>query len=355
MKILLVGGTFDLNGGKNSSIISKIDFELNKYNNEVSTFNGGYYEKLKEIIDTAKEYQVIFWMANVPNELEKVRNIKDVNPYAIVIGSKRNDNKYKFVEVLNRSLEQRHNLTIQFSKIEDKLFNMLLFDPLGTSFYDGTSIEKLIEVLNNRLLFLLTTTRKNTYKSDKYIEVEDNEAFFCYTRKTAEIFHKTIEHDKGVTRFLGNSSFISNDRKTVYVTRRDVDKEFIDKDHFVATYIEDDKVFYSKNNDGNFYKPSKDSIVQNKLYKLLPNINYIVHSHCYVENAPFTKTPVPCGALDEIDEVLEVINKYYDNDLTKDYYAINLNGHGCLIFGNNIELLEQTKFITRHLPERLTK
>lgn len=353
MKILLVGGTFDLNGGKRSSLISKIDFELNKYNNEVVTFNGGYFNQLETIINTAKEYQIIFWMANVPNDLEKIRNVKDVNPYAIVIGSKRNDNKYKFVEVLNRSLMQRHNLTIQFTKIEEKVFNMMLFDPLGTFFYNGTSIEELIKILNNRLLFLLTTKRQNTYKSDKFIEVENNETFFAYTRKTAEIFHKTIEHDEGVTRFLGNSSFISKDRKTIFVTRRDVDKEFIDKDHFVATYMENDKVYYSKNSDGSFYKPSKDSIVQNHLYKLLPNINFIVHSHCYVENAPFTKTPVPCGALDEIDEVLEVIKNNYNNDLSKEYYAINLKGHGCLIFGNTTSLLEKTKFITRHLPEKL--
>ena len=85
----------------------------------------------------------------------------------------------------------------------------------------------------------------------------------------------------------------------------------------------------------------------------MPNINYIVHSHCYVDGAPFTKTPVPCGALDEIDEVKEVILKYFNNDYTKEYYAINLKGHGCLVFGNNLVLMKNTKYITRHLPEVL--
>ena len=40
--------------------------------------NGGNYEYLKELVEKAKNYEVIFWMANVPNELEKVRDVLDV-------------------------------------------------------------------------------------------------------------------------------------------------------------------------------------------------------------------------------------------------------------------------------------
>ena len=70
------------------------------------------------------------------------------------------------------------------------------------------------------------------------------------------------------------------------------------------SFSKDNKVYYYGD-----YKPSKDTVVQIKLYKLFPEINYIVHSHCYADGAAFTKTPVPCGSLDEIDEILYVIKK----------------------------------------------
>ena len=81
---------------------------------------------------------------------------------------------------------------------------------------------------------------------------------------------------------------------------------------------------------------------------MFPNINYIIHSHCY-----FTNTPVPCGILDEIDEVLEVVKNNYNNDLTKNYYKINLKCQGCLILANSLKDLKESKYITRHLPEKL--
>lgn len=355
MKVLLTAGTWDLNNGKKSGLIDKMYKLLKEYDEfNIDYYNGGNYNDLKNLVEKAKEYQVILWMANVPNELEKVRDVKNINPFAIVVGSKRNHydiNKdsleYSFVEILNKALLQRNNLTIEFSKLKDASnFKMLLFDPLGTSFYEGYDLEELVKALINRIKFIITTRREKTYQINKISEIPNNEEFFKYVREVAEIFHRTIEHADGVTRFLGNASFKQNQK--IFVTRRDVDKAFISKDTFVEAFLKDEKVYYYGT-----YKPSKDTVVQTRLYKMLPNINYVVHSHCYVEKAPFTKTPVPCGALDEIDEVLEVINKDFKNDFNKNYYAINLKGHGCLIFSNNIELLKQTNFITRHLPEKL--
>ena len=351
MKVLLVGGSWDKVGGKPSGLINKMYDELVKlYNKKNITFiNGGNYDALEKIIKTAPKYDVIYWMAYVPNDLSKVRDIKKENPYAIVIGSKRNDNnKYSFVEILNMALLQRHNLTIEFSKKEDK-FNMLVFDPLGTSWYNGNDLKEMIKALNNRIEFILTTRREHTYKASGSIDIPDNEEFLKYVRYASNVFQDTIEHAPGVTRFLGNASFISDDRKYVYVSERDVDKCNIDKKHFVCTYEEEGKVYYLGD-----AKPSKDAVVQIRLYKSLKNIKYIIHSHCYVKAAPFTNVPVPCGALDEIDEVMDVVNKHYNN-LELDYYAVNLKGHGCLIMSGSIDKLFDTKFVTRALPEYLNK
>lgn len=352
MKILMVAGTWDKQGGKSSGLIKKMYGLLSKYDDsEIDYFNGGDYNDLTNIILTAEQYDVIFWMANVPNTLPKIRNIKAINPYALVIGSKRNYyEEYSFVEILNKSLEQRNNLTIEFSKSdENPNFKMMLFDPLGTAWYDGYDLSEFVDILMQRLAFLLTTKRERTYSINENIEVPDNEDFFEYVREVAQIFHNTIEHADGVTKFLGNASFRGDG--VIFASRRDVDKSLIDKENFVAAYLgDDDRVYYYGEK-----KPSKDTVVQTRLYKLMPNINFIVHSHCYAEGAPFTKIPVPCGALDEIDEVVNVIKNFYNNDFSLNYYKINLIGHGCLIFGNSLDDMKNTNYITRHLPEYLER
>lgn len=350
MKILIVAGTWNEFGGKSSGLIKKMYDLLKKYDmTEIDYFNGGNYNDLTNIILTAKQYDVIFWMANVSNTLPKVRNIKAINPYALVIGSKRNYyGEYSFVDILNKSLEQRNNLTVEFSKSDESPnFKVMLFDPLGTAWYDGYNLEKFVDILMSRIKFLLSTRRERTYSINKNFEVPNNELFFEYVREVAQIFHNTIEHADGVTRFLGNASFRGDG--VIFASRRDVDKSLIDKENFVAAYLgDDDKVYYFGDK-----KPSKDTVVQTRLYKMLPNINYIVHSHCYAGDAPFTKIPVPCGALDEIDEVIDVIKNFYNNDFSLNYYKINLIGHGCLIFGNSLDDMKDTIYMTRHLPEYL--
>ena len=350
MKTLIVAGNWDLNGGRKSGLIEKMYVAMTKYSDwEIDYFNGGNYQNLENIIQTAWAYKTIFWFVNVPNDLPKVRNIKAINPLATVIGSKRNNNEYTFVEVLNKALEQRNNLTIEFSKTEDNPnIKMLLFDPLGAAWYDGYDVDKLVVNMVKRINFVNTTLRNRTHPLNLEAEIPDEEDFFEYVREVANIFHKTIEHADGVTRFLGNASFRKDG--DVYVSQRDVDKAFISKETFVKTkYSTNTKMLYYFGE----HKPSKDAIVQANFYNEFPNINYIVHSHCYVKDAPFTKTPVPCGALDEIDEVNEVIKNKFNNDFSKNYYAINLYGHGCLVFGNSLDDMKKTEYVTRHLPENL--
>lgn len=352
MKILMLGGNWDTNGGRPSSIINQIHNNLNSKLTEKDTltfYNGGNYSDLTTIIETVTDYEVVFWFANVPNNLPKVRNIKQINPNVLLIGSKSNiDNKYTFVDVLNRTLMQRHNLSILFQKQStEKNYSFLLFDPLGTEWYAGTDIAKLTDRLYDRISFLLTTTRRHTYKLEQKIEIQNNETFFDYVRDVAKIFHETIQHTDGVTRFMGNASF-RGPNNIIYVSERDVDKSLIDINHFVAAFtdFETDKTYYYGDK-----KPSKDTIVQTYLYSMFPNINYIIHSHCYIEGGVPTTTPVPCGSLNEIDEIKQAMEYGYRNNYNKTYYKFNLKGHGMLLMAATIDELKQTKYITRQLPE----
>ena len=139
-KVLIVGGTFDNEGGRPSSLIGNLitcfhdDAVFN-----ITSVNGGFVGDLhNEILPAVADFDVVLWFANVPNDEDKLRDVKSINPKAILVTSKRNDNnKYTFAELISRALAIKANLTVEFSKQPDWLFNMMLFDPLGNVFYDG--------------------------------------------------------------------------------------------------------------------------------------------------------------------------------------------------------------------------
>lgn len=346
-KILIVGGSWDLNGGRESGFIKKFYLELSTYNNNITYLNGGNYDDLQIILNSVKNYDVVCWFANVDNSLPKIRSVKKINPYTILIGSKRNDNnKYSFVEVLNRTLMERHNLSIEFSK-QKEIYKMLLFDPLGSKWYEGTSISDLVQNLYKRLLFISNAKREHTYNIEGQIEIPNNEEFFSFVRKAAETFHKTIAHSEGVTKFMGNASFRGKDNY-LFVSKRDVDKSNIDKNNFVACQLNNGILYYYGDT-----KPSKDTISQANLYNLFPNINYMIHSHCYAIDGKYTEMPVPCGSLDEIDEITKVIDNQYGGNYGLSLYKINYLGHGCLLLGKSVDDLKTTHFIPRIFPEEL--
>ena len=39
----------------------------------------------------------------------------------------------------------------------------------------------------------------------------------------------------------------------------------------------------------------------------LPKIRYMLHSHVYIKDAPTIVSTLPCGALEEADEILKYI------------------------------------------------
>jgi hypothetical protein len=108
--------------------------------------------------------------------------------------------------------------------------------------------------------------------------------------------------------------------------------------------MEDGKLYYCGDN-----KPSVDTPIQMRLYDALPNIRYMIHSHCYIENAPFTKKSIPCGAIEEVDEVLSLIDKKWGRDHF--LYCINLKGHGSIVMAKDAAMLNHIRYVGRHLPE----
>ena len=126
-----------------------------------------------------------------------------------------------------------------------------------------------------------------------------------------------------------------------------MNKEFIAIDDFVPVYLENKKIYYCGKN-----KPSVDTPIQVRLYQLLPNINYMIHTHCYIDGAPYTKKVLPCGAIEEVEEILQVLKKHYQN-LNEDFYLINLLGHGSIMMSKNPNQLKNIHVIGRNLPENM--
>lgn len=370
-RILFVGGNWDLNGGRKSKIVE----EFAKFLPNVTVYNGGIFNDLNDILESCVNYDIVLWWANVSNDLPKIRNVKDINYKVMLVSSKRNvDRKYSFQDLLQRSFSLKSNLTIEFGMVDNKYY-MRLFDPLGNMWYEGFSIKMCSKILIERLNFIRIITRESTVSNeenvgalawffnmfkDEMYESNDNpfvpikEEFLEIVRNYAYKFAEATFETKDVKRFLGNASFRCpkgfpsfRDGKYIFVSKRNVNKEFIGIKEFVPVYLEDGKLFYCGDN-----KPSVDSPIQVRLYSLLPNINYMIHSHCYIENAPYTDVVLPCGALEEVDEIKNVIKKYYDNDYNKDFYVVNLLGHGSIMMSNKPSQLKNIRMVGRKLPEK---
>lgn len=356
--ILLIGGTFNELGGKPSGLIKKIE---NCLDGNVTCFNGGTYESLRNIIESTPNYDYVFWFANVEdNSLAKIRNVKDYAPKCMLITSKRNDNsKYDFEELLQRALATKSNLCFEFSKLEDKVFNIRIFDPLGCVWYDGTSIEDAVKSCLDRLSFLSSVTRKPSINKEDSLNIvfdENDKKFLEFVKESANTFHKLMCLPEKVDRFVGNASLRFKTptrcmngfpamRKEDYIliSRRNVDKTGISEKDFVPCYLDenDNTIFLGEN------KPSVDTPVQLRLFRELKNIDYILHGHCYINGAPITKKAIPCGAIEEVEEILKCVNK------DDDFVVLNLRGHGCLILSSaeRLDEMKNVEFIVRPLPE----
>lgn len=346
---LIVGGTFDEKGGRPSGFVDKFTKDLHN----IKVINGGYYSSLTDIVDSIGKdgYEYVLWWANIPNDLPKIRDIKSLYPNIMLVTSKRNNKEYSKQEIIARALRDKANLIVEFDKTEGLPFRMRVSDPLGNVFYNGKNLEEMQTRLLARIIFLKGgVTRRKTYISGKESsDAKVDERFLEIVKGFANRFHELINPMES-TRFLGNASqrfrcergFPSQrlDDNRILVSRRNVRKESLQSSEFVEVYEEYDKLYFNGK-----YKPSVDTPIQFELYKRLPKINYMVHSHVYVKSAPCTRMILPCGALEEIDEIMEVVNKYgYSEN-----FCINLKGHGCTIFASDLDYFDKIEFIEREL------
>lgn len=352
MFALVVAGTFDDKGGRPSSYAQKLFAHINR--DRVTFYNGGWYDDLISCSYSAKEYNVIIWLADIPNNKYKILPlIKERNPHCILVSSKYNvDGKYSYLDIISRALNSKSNLLIEFNR-KGKTIIATIWDPLGNVYcFQETDVDEVSVSLFDRLdeLSLFTRVASEELPPDHSVSVPNEEDFFSLAREYANEFHDII-HAVNAERFLGNlsfrcesgfPSFKSDDQSVIYVSKRNIDKRHIDAGGFVAIRqgCRGDVLYYGKQ------KPSVDSPINIKLYQTFPNIKYILHSHVYVKNAPMTSRVIPCGAIEEVDDVSSVIVNKGTN-----FFCVNLRGHGMLVASDDVSKMRNLEFVARPLPE----
>jgi hypothetical protein len=354
MRVLLVAGRFDDQGGRPSGYAKKLGRALAVQlpSMSLATANGGHVLALPTLFKTIEVCDVVLWMPDVPNDVPKmVDDIKKAYPRKLLVTSKRNltEDSYSLQDVVTRALAVKSNLVLMVSGARDRVLGTVL-DPLGVVYcHEQPDVETVAKALADRVTKLTTFTRVPSRSVGAAIEVPSEAEFFGLIRDHAERFHEII-HGVNHERMLGNASFRcargfpSFKREgLIFVSRRNVDKRFIGPEAFVATELADDgSVAYYGD-----IKPSVDTPIQLRLYDALPDVNYMLHSHTYVEGATFTDEPVPCGAIEEVDQILLARSQHRRSC----DFAINVLGHGSIYFAKDCRSMRDIPWIPRPIPE----
>jgi hypothetical protein len=342
MKYLIVVGTFDESGGKPSKIgqIVSSAIVLNRSQlKDVRVVNGGYLKEIKTLVQESSWFDVVLWFPNVvtDDQTKHVNNIKVQNKECILVTSKNNmSQKYGLPDLVQKALTQRANLFMEIQKQEElgrQVFVARLLDPLGNMFCDWTEdFSVMADAIVNRVEELSEYTRVGSYNVSKGVVLVPNKLpFFKFVRDSASRCNDLVPGTKHVKRFIGNASFRDGD--WIYVSKRNVD----------AVSAKSTEVRYYGP-----HKPSVDTPIHLRLYRMYPLVNYILHGHVYLKGFPTTEEAIPCGSLEEADKIFS-----FYNDPIYTALGLNLYGHGFIVLGSNVLLLkDRTKHLTpRPMPE----
>ena len=345
-KSLFVGGTFNGSFGKYSKLADQIFQGLSLV--RFDYFNGGSFEDLEKIAESVENYSSVFWFPYIPEEKTEItRRLKRKTSSFTLTTSKRNlENKFGFADLVYFALQNRSNLYVEFNK-EKGLYHARVLDVLGNVYLNYSPNMNLVgNVLKKRSEELSSYNRVSSSSVGKEVKSPENTEFFSRVSKYANVFHDLI-HPKNTERFLGNASFRCErgfpsfrENGLVFVSQRNIDKREIGKDSFVAVK-EKLPVEYFGNK-----KPSVDTPIQIRLYNNYRNVNYMLHSHTYVSGAVSTKRLLPCGAVEEADEIMSLFP-----DKNETNFAVNLRGHGSLVLVSDPKNLDKINYQARKMPE----
>ncbi len=338
-KTLIVGGDFGT-APKVSSITNKLAalFE------GCETVNGGSLEDLKSAADNCSGFDLVLWIPNVSNEVEKYYPKKGRG--AVLFCSKVLRKNRNEADAIARIFKMNGNAVIAISRT-DNLFSFKLIDALGNKWADSSELSEIADKIKELTSWTQASVRTASTQSD-----------FDFPDAPAEL-EKLISLNSIVadnfeaigSRYFGNVStrcmkmFPTMRLDSVYiiVSKRNVDKKRLTAQDFVKVRYQD-KIEYIGE-----AKPSVDTPIQLNIYRNFLRINYIIHGHGYIEGYAFTEHYYPCGDLREYEE--------FSRFLKDNSGIINLINHGFVIYANHIDdmeqLIEGMKFMERPIGNEI--
>lgn len=352
MKVLFISGDYDDDGGKASGYMRKLAEYIKKLHaHSFSSFyayiEGGRFDYLlNSILPSVTDADIVYWFSHSPaNKPHLVEFVKKINPKAILVMLGKND-KTIYTQ-LARMLTVKANLMVEICPLLIP-FACSILDPLGNCFLKvETDISKVAEALVQRSNELLYKVRQPSVSIGPKFGAPDMPEFFEIARTHAKKFHDLIHVDKQ-DRYLGHLSFRCEhgfpsfkQNGLIFVSKRNVDKRNINANSFVALNAHCAEVVEYYGDEA----PSVDSPISIRLYSYYEKIKYMMHSHMYIKDAPTTKNVNPCGAVDEVSDILHVL------DLQEANAVINLKGHGSLVMASDLEYLKNAEYVQRVLPE----
>ncbi len=345
-KILYVGGTYNDQGGKPSKIAKTI---FNYLDLPAEYHNGGKFSELESLISSIESYNPVFWFPNVPNDKPKhVNQIKKTHSRCLLVTSKRNiEDKYAFPDVIYHGLKNKSNLIVELTK-DNQLYVGTVLDPLGNVYVSSSDFRQVGHTLGKRVKQMISHTRVGSQSIGKSQKIPDEKEFFELIRQFGKQFHLLVHSSfKATNRFFGNASFRCTlgfpsfrNEDRIYVSRRNIDKRLIGREGFVAVLPEIPVKYFGT------HAPSVDTPIQIRLYQHYKTAKYMLHGHVYVNNAPFSEKILPCGTLEEADEVKK---QFPDSDQIN--FAFNMAGHGFVAVADNLDFLANMSFRPRNTPE----
>jgi len=349
--ILFVCGHFDEYGGRPSGYMARLAAEIRA---PIEVHNGGSLEDLQRLIDTVGRYRAIWWMPDIDNSVPKFAgSLKEKAPTSVLVISKNNrDGKYAPIDLVGRMLKAHAHLMLAIQS--GPPFGATILDPLGNAFVDDEQdIAKVAQALVARTEELGRFTRVGSTQVGPNVPIPTDpevDVFVGIVRGYAETFHNLV-HAANPSRFLGNASyrctrggfpaFRTDD--LLFMSRRNIDKRQIAADGFVAIRAENTPLieYFGE------AKPSVDAPIQRELFRIYPQARFMLHSHTYIDGAPFTSHRVPCGALEEVSQIVGAVGEWAAGRPL----LVNLRGHGCLAIARAAHQLQDLPFIGRPLPE----
>lgn len=334
--ITIIGGNFgDI--PKQSSVVRKIETYFKNSSDDVLVKNGGTIDMLPTTL-----MGLSIWMPNVDNETPKQYPSKNIGTCLIVSKVVRNEpNQHKYTEAVSRIFKMNGNAVIAIENIKG-LFEFSLIDALGNIWITTTNIEVLCSTIIKFYDWHNKQERRSISKSKDKLDITSELfpsglSFLDIVRRNAN----NIMNNSG-TRYFGNCStrcqqtFPSMRLEELFLfSPRNSDKNYLTLSDMII--IKDGKYIGDK-------KPSVDTPVQLELYKRLPNINYMIHGHAFLEYGISTDEYYVCGDIREIESIMSKLNPNCTS------FMINLKGHGYLIGADSITTLS---ILTNNTPKMM--